>query len=73
MGLRGKTRQPRNWTVAGSTEFDELVNGPSDAASQAEYAAAFPRIRRRWRNGGREAVMRSHEFIGWRPLAMMAS
>src|SRR5262245_39875595 len=67
MGLRGKTRQPRNWTVPGSIQFEELVNGPLDTANQAEYAAAFPRIRRRWRTGGREAVMR-YDYIGWRPL-----
>jgi hypothetical protein len=69
MGLRGRTRQPRNWTIPGSSEFEELVFGPRDTKNQAEYATAFPRIRRRWRNGGREAVMASQEFIGWRPLA----
>ena len=68
MGLRGRTRQKRNWTIPGASEFNELIYGPENTMTEAEHAAAFPRIRRRWRNGGREAVMSSGEFIGWRPL-----
>lgn len=68
MGLRGRTRQKRNWTIPGASEFNELIYGPENTMTEAEHAAAFPRIRRRWRSGGREAVMSSGEFIGWRPL-----
>src|SRR6476646_3759621 len=68
MGLRGRTRQLRNWCVPGSREFHELINGPEGTADEQEWQAAFPRIRRRWRAGGREAVMAWRDWIGIRPL-----
>lgn len=69
MGLRGRTRQPRNWTVPGSREFYELINGPEGTSDEHEWTRSFPRIRRRWRAGGREAVMSWREWVGIRPLA----
>ena len=69
MGLRGnKNRQLRRWCIPGSREFNELLFGVEGAETEAEYAAAFPRIRRPWRAGGKQAVMSSKEFVGWRPL-----
>jgi hypothetical protein len=60
MGLRGnKNRQLRRWCIPGSREFNELLFGVEGAETEAEYAAAFPRIRRhlaRWRQASRDVV-----------------
>jgi hypothetical protein len=63
MGKRG-SGSTRRWLNPVSRDFQEMCFGPDPWDEKK-----FNRIRRHWRSGGREAVMRNWNVAGSRPFA----
>jgi hypothetical protein len=63
MGKRGKFGS-RTWLNPASAAYQEMILGP-----EPWDKTKFRRIRRHWRSGGRELVMRDWDFPGSRPFA----
>jgi hypothetical protein len=63
MGRRG-CGSARRWLNPASRDFQEMCFGPDPWDEKK-----FNRVRRHWRNGGREAVMANWNLPGSRPFA----